>query len=68
MHDSRHSFASVAASGLSPPIIGELPGHTEAVTTERTAHLAADPIRAANNAIASRIADALQSGNNGRGG
>jgi integrase len=62
LHDLRHSFASVAAaSGLSLPIIGKLLGHTKAVTTERYAHLASDPLRAANDAIASRIADALQS-------
>ena len=61
LHDLRHSFASGAvASGLSLPIIGKLLGHTKAVTTERYAHLAADPIRAANEAIASRIANALQ--------
>ena len=69
LHDLRHSFASVAAaSGLSLPIIGKLLGHTKAVTTERYAHLAADPIRAANDVIASRIADALQAGSRGRGG
>jgi site-specific recombinase XerD len=69
LHDLRHSFASVAAaSGLSLPIIGKLLGHTKAVTTERYAHLAADLIRAANNAIASRIADALQSSSRGRSG
>jgi site-specific recombinase XerD len=65
----RHSFASIAvASGLSLPIIGKLLGHTKAVTTKCYAHLTADPIRAANNAIASHIADALQSGSRGRSG
>ena len=47
---------------MSLPIIGKLLGHTKAVATERYAHLAADPIRAANNMIASRIADELRSG------
>jgi integrase len=41
LHDLRHSFASVAASGgLSLPMIGRLLGHTQAATTERYAHLA----------------------------
>jgi hypothetical protein len=55
------------ASGLSLPIIGKLLGHAKAVTTERYAHLASDPIRAANNTIASRIVDALQSSGRQRG-
>jgi site-specific recombinase XerD len=53
---------------MSLPIIGKLLGHTKAVTTERYDHISADPIRKANNAIASRIVDALQSGSRGRGG
>jgi integrase len=57
LHDLRHSFASVGASGgLSLPMIGRLLGHTQAATTQRYAHLAADPIRAANEAIGERIA------------
>ena len=57
LHDLRHSFASVAASGgLSLPMIGKLLGHTQAATTEKYAHLAADPIRAANEAIGQHIA------------
>jgi len=56
IHDLRHSFASIAASsGLSLPIIGKLLGHSQSVTTERYAHLAADPVRAANEAIGQRI-------------
>ena len=52
IHDLRHSFASVAvASGMSLPIIGKLLGHTKSVTTERYSHLAADPLRAANEKI-----------------
>ena len=40
IHDLRHSFASVAASGgLSLPMIGKLLGHTQAATTQRYAHL-----------------------------
>ena len=60
MHDLRHSFASVAAaSGLSLPIIGRLLGHAKAATTERYAHLGADPIRAANEAVAREIATSV---------
>lgn len=61
LHDLRHSFASVAASGgLSLPMIGKLLGHTQAATTERYAHLAADPLRAANEAIGQRIAAVMK--------
>jgi integrase len=56
IHDLRHSFASVGVSGgASLPIIGRLLGHTQAATTERYSHLAADPVRAANEAISSQI-------------
>lgn len=61
IHDLRHSFASIAASGgLSLPMIGKLLGHTQAATTQRYAHLAADPLRAANEAIGQRIAAAMK--------
>ena len=61
LHDLRHSFASFgAAGGLSLPMIGKLLGHASAVTTERYAHLAADPVRAANEAIGQRIAAAMK--------
>lgn len=61
LHDLRHSFASVgAATGLSLPILGALLGHTQAATTQRYAHLAADPLRQASNAIGARIADAMR--------
>ena len=65
LHDLRHSFASVGASGgLSLPMIGNLLGHTQAQTTARYAHLAADPVRAANEAIGERIA-AMMKGEGG---
>lgn len=61
IHDLRHSFASMGASGgLSLPMIGKLLGHTQAATTERYAHLAADPVRAANEAIGERIAAVMK--------
>jgi integrase len=60
LHDLRHSFASVGAiGGLSLPIIGALLGHKHAMTTARYAHLSADPIRAANEAVGARIAAAM---------
>ena len=65
IHDLRHSFASIgASSGLSLPMIGKLLGHTQAATTERYAHLAADPVRAANEAIGERIAALMKGDTN----
>jgi len=60
IHDLRHSYASVAAaSGQSLIVIGALLGHTQPQTTSRYAHLAADPLRAASDSVAGRIADAM---------
>ena len=60
LHDLRHSFASVGAgSGLGLPVIGKLLGHANAATTERYAHVAADPLRRASDAISSAIAKAM---------
>ncbi len=60
LHDLRHSFASVGAgAGLSLPIIGKLLGHTQAATTQRYAHLAADPVREAADRVSAEIAAAL---------
>lgn len=57
IHDLRHSFASVGASGgASLQIIGKLLGHTQIATTQRYAHLATDPVKAANEAIGQQIA------------
>jgi integrase len=61
MHDLRHSYASVAANlGESLPMIGKLLGHTQAQTTARYAHLAADPVKEAAERIASRIDSAMK--------
>jgi integrase len=60
LHDLRHSFASVGVGGnLSLPIIGALLGHKNAATTQRYAHLAADPLRAANEVVGAKIAAAM---------
>jgi integrase len=62
LHDLRHAFASVAASGgMGLPIIGKMLGHTQAQTTQRYAHLASDPVKAAAAAVAGKIASAMQS-------
>jgi integrase len=60
LHDLRHSFASIGAAGNnSLLILGKLLGHRHAATTARYAHLSADPMRAAAEAIGQRIAAAL---------
>jgi integrase len=63
LHDLRHAFASIAAaSGMGLPIIGKMLGHTQAQTTQRYAHLASDPVKAAAATVASKIAAAMASG------
>lgn len=65
IHDLRHSFASVGvAGGLSLPVLGALLGHREVATTQRYAHLSADPIRSANEAVGATI-DAAMRGKTG---
>jgi integrase len=63
LHDLRHAYASVLASGgLSLPIIGALLGHTAPATTARYAHLLDDALREATE----RVAGAWQVANGGR--
>ena len=60
LHDLRHSFASIgASSGHSLLIIGKMLGHSQPATTARYAHLADDPVKAASDAVAARIAAAM---------
>ncbi|MBF0308911.1 MAG: site-specific integrase [Magnetococcales bacterium] len=60
IHDTRHGFASVGVtSGMGLPIIGALLGHTQASTTQRYAHLSADPLKLAADRISGTIAAAL---------
>ena len=49
-----------AADGLSLPTIGALLGHTQAATTQRYAHLAADPLKQASDLIGRRMAAAMR--------
>jgi integrase len=66
LHDLRHTYASFGAGGgLGLPIIGRLLGHTQASTTARYAHLDNDPLRRASEAIAGRIAAALNGNRKG---
>jgi integrase len=63
LHDLRHSFASFGAgAGLGLPVVGRLLGHVQAATTQRYAHLDADPLRRASERIAGDIAAALGEG------
>jgi integrase len=63
LHDLRHSFASVgAAGGLSLPLVGALLGHSQPATTARYAHLSADPVKDAAEAIGAEIEAALSGG------
>jgi integrase len=63
LHDLRHSFASVAASGgQSLVVIGKMLGHSQPATTARYAHLADDPVKAANDAVGRHIAAAMDVG------
>ena len=58
---ARHSFASLAVSGgASLYLVGGLLGHRKATTTQRYAHLSADPLRAVNDAVGQRLAAALE--------
>jgi integrase len=67
LHDLRHSFASVAASGgQSLVVIGKLLGHSQPATTARYAHLADDPVKAASDAVGGHIAAAMEGGKSGK--
>lgn len=61
LHDLRHAWASVAASGgASLPIIGALLGHRQAATTMRYAHLSDDPLRETAEAVGAALDRALR--------
>jgi integrase len=61
IHDLRHAFASTAVySGHSLPQIGALLGHTQAMTTARYAHVAANPVHAVAEETGAKITTALK--------
>jgi integrase len=61
VHDLRHTAASVGvASGASLPLIGGVLGHSSAKTTQRYAHLSADPVRQTAETIATQVAESLE--------
>ncbi len=63
VHDLRHTFASVGAGGgVGLPLIGGILGHSQASTTQRYAHLADTPLRAAADFIGAEIAASLEPG------
>jgi len=60
LHDLRHAFASVAASGgLNLSLIGALLGHTDAATTARYAHLLESSRKRAAETVSGAVAAAL---------
>jgi integrase len=63
LHDLRHSYASVLASGgLSLHIVGALLGHTQPRTTARYAHLYDDVLRAATERVGAVVTGAPKAG------
>lgn len=63
LHDLRHSFASIMAGlGEGLPVIGKALGHTQASTTQRYAHLAADPVRRAVERAGNAIMGMMKGG------
>lgn len=60
IHDLRHSWASAgAAAHLGLPVIGKVLGHLSTSTTQRYAHLADDPLRAAADLVSGGIDAAM---------
>ena len=56
IHDNRHTHASqLVSSGMSLAIVGRLLGHTNPMTTQRYAHIADEPLRAAAEVMAERM-------------
>jgi integrase len=63
LHDLRHTHASTGvALNQSLHIVGKILGHRKPETTARYSHLALDPVRAAADQTAKRVADAMRGG------
>src|SRR5262249_54141911 len=63
LHDSRLSFASLAAGrGVSLQMIGKLLGHKVPATTQRYAHLARDAVAAINDELGAAMQAAIANG------
>ena len=61
LHDLRHSFASVGASGgVSLVVLGALLGHRSPATTARYSHLSASPVQTAADRISRQIDAAMR--------
>jgi integrase len=68
VHDLRHTLASLlVAGGASLPMIGRVLGHTNAGTTQRYAHLQADPLRALVDAAGARLTAGMREPDSGDG-
>lgn len=63
LHDLRHTVGAWgASSGLSLLIVGKMLGHRQAASTERYAHVAADPVREAAERVSGAIKAAMEGG------
>jgi integrase len=63
LHDLRHTHASTGvALNQSLYIVGKILGHRKPETTARYSHLALDPVRAAADQTAKRVANAMKGG------
>lgn len=63
IHDLRHAFAAIGASGgASLYVIGGLLGHAQATTTQQYAHLQSDPLKATAEKIGAEIDASLKGG------
>jgi site-specific recombinase XerD len=63
LHDLRHSFASDGVTqGIPLYTVGKLLGHRQSSTSQRYAHLADDPMRAASERIGAHLAGVMGAG------
>lgn len=60
LHDLRHTAASIAVGqGIGLPVVGRILGHSQTQTTQRYAHVDADPALAAANVIGGVVMNAM---------